>query len=65
MLSRRLKSQITQLMDLIQQPLSLQTYHEDDIKLTKDYFGLHKLIIAVTETGKVSGSYLVYTLATH
>ena len=47
MLSRRLTSQITQFMDLIQQPLSLQTYHEDDIKLTKDYFGLHKLITLI------------------
>ncbi|XP_037025633.1 ER membrane protein complex subunit 1 isoform X2 [Bradysia coprophila] len=57
-LLRRISNQILQIRNLILTVVGLDAHRPDlatDVDLTRDAFGLHKMIVAVTEYGKIFG----------
>lgn len=55
-LLRRISNQILQIRNIILTVIGLDAHRPDqaaDVDLTRDAFGLHKMIVAVTEHGKV------------
>lgn len=60
-LFRRISNQILQIRNIILTVVGLDGHRPDqanDVDLTRDAFGLHKMIVAVTEHGKVCGFYI-------
>ncbi|XP_023945986.2 ER membrane protein complex subunit 1 [Bicyclus anynana] len=53
--SRRLHSQYTQLQNLIRNLQGQSTQEDSTNALVRDYFNLHKIIVLITEAGKIFG----------